>query len=373
VLISCSALFHSELNAKDLYTSNRCIVKKAENLEELPPPALTLFWSGECLNSYTNGNGTLKATTGDHVIFIYEGNMTDGVFSGQGYIQWPSIHTSYKGEWTNGDITGKGVFKDDDGSVYTGHFKKGVADGRGRKRWPDTKNSYDGDWKNGKMQGKGTFKYGNGDIYEGEISNDLFSGKGKLTWSDGTYYVGTFKNDLAHGKGTLHHTDGTSETVNYINGKIQRPSPAEDKPAKEIAQTGREDYPCEPFIRVARGSQIYEMYYTPYGARVQGRLETTGANTDSEARRLVKQWKEEGWPDARREEIIKDRTKLLAGLRDTLNNIMRGGPDENWYQQYIYMLTCYQEAGWPEDLKYRRCSIHQPGKLGYMNGNCIPI
>lgn len=264
-----SALPHQQIHAKDLYTSSRCLVKKADNLEQLPPLGLILTWSGDCTNGYTSGPGTLIAKKSDHIIFSYEGTMVDGELSGQGSIQWPALNTSYKGEfasgringtgvyryedggiyegnmkdgepeghgklkwpnesyegeWKGGLINGKGIYRFADGRVYEGYMKNGIPDGQGRMSWPDTKDSYQGEWKNDKMHGRGIYRYGDGTTYEGNLKNDVFTGQGKLTWKDGSSFTGQFKNDLANGAGILRKPDGTSKEVTYINGKIKSPT-----------------------------------------------------------------------------------------------------------------------------------------------------
>ncbi|SDC65046.1 Uncharacterized conserved protein [Pseudomonas guariconensis] len=305
--LAISNLVHQQSYAKDLYTSNRCLVSKAVNLENSPPAGLILTWTGACLNNFIDGKGLLTAKKGNHVIFTYEGYVLAGELSGRGSIQWPALNTSYTGEFASGGINGRGVYRYDDGGIYEGDLQKGEPEGHGKMTWPDQsyegewknglingkgvyrfpdgrvyegymvngklngqgimrwpggKESYQGEWKNDKMNGKGTYKFADGRIYVGNLKNDSFAGPGELTWKDGSSYTGNFKNDEPHGNGILRTPDGETKKVHYTNGKLsaQNSSKEPNKPNPKFSNSLGQRCPWSIDISDIMGRPYYEGY-----------------------------------------------------------------------------------------------------------------
>ncbi len=106
--------------------------------------------------------GTETFASGD----IYDGEMVNGIKSGQGRYIWVS-GDSYEGEWREDNLNGNGVFRYADGSVYDGEWADGERTGFGFYKSVDG-NLYIGHWLGGMVHGHGQLTQAGGEIYEGE-------------------------------------------------------------------------------------------------------------------------------------------------------------------------------------------------------------
>jgi hypothetical protein len=112
---------------------------------DYPQPNETISWSGECVDGYASGSGT--------IIWYENGKETD----------------QYKGEMRKGKCTGKGTY------IWANGDK------------------YEGDYVDGKFNGKGTHTGASGGKYQGDFVNNKPSGEGTLTNPNGTRCTGVFQ------------------------------------------------------------------------------------------------------------------------------------------------------------------------------------
>ncbi|WP_299584846.1 C13 family peptidase [uncultured Microbulbifer sp.] len=168
---------------------------------------------------------------------VYKGDLQDGLFHGQGLLQWPDGN-HYRGEFRLGHISGQGLFTEADGCVYEGEFLNGVRHGEGR--YTCGENTWSGRFSEGGLQ-KGKVKWGDGELYRGEFLGLEPHGEGALTTEEGNHYKGTFEQGmLLHGSysdkegysytgdfeynfysgtGELTQPDGTIIRANFRYGK----------------------------------------------------------------------------------------------------------------------------------------------------------
>jgi len=151
-------------------------------------PSINTYEAPETKESI--GDLTPVATLPDGA--LYEGDMEDGVFHGQGKMVWP------------------------DGSQYQGHFKDGYFHGFGRLEMSNG-DVYEGDFSEADISGQGVYSFADGSRYEGELKNGLFEGIGNYRY-DGNSYIGDFKNDVYHGAGKLREANGACYTGEFVNG-----------------------------------------------------------------------------------------------------------------------------------------------------------
>ncbi len=115
--------------------------------------------------SCENGAGELNQAGN-----FYKGNFKEGLFDGQGEIEYFS------------------------GGFYKGHFHLGKREGKGKYVWKD-KSVYEGEWKNNQKNGAGTMTYANGDKFVGHWLGDMRAGEGTLYRADGKKISGTWEFD----------------------------------------------------------------------------------------------------------------------------------------------------------------------------------
>jgi len=114
-----------------------------------PKPREVVTWSGPCPNGIADGKGVLQFSTDGKDGARYEGDVKQGVISGQGKLKTPDDAT-YEGDWVDGKPDGYGKYVAPDGSSFVGGWTAGLQDGPGTYR--DTAGGMQtGDWKNGKF------------------------------------------------------------------------------------------------------------------------------------------------------------------------------------------------------------------------------
>lgn len=104
------------------------------------------LYVGQWKGDQHHGTGRMIWTDGRK----YEGEFLDGIFAGQGRMQWH-----------NGD----GV------TVYEGQYEKDLKHGHGKYTWPDGR-VYDGEWDHGKRSGKALCIDANGGGRQGVWKDD---------------------------------------------------------------------------------------------------------------------------------------------------------------------------------------------------------
>lgn len=115
--------------------------------------------------------------------------------------------TKYTGETVNGFPHGNGTLLCANGDKYVGEWRNNVKEGYGIYTWANG-DKYEGQWKNNSMNGNGTYSYADGDTYEGEWKNNKKEGFGIFTWANGEKYEGQWKNDDMNGKGSYSFPNG---------------------------------------------------------------------------------------------------------------------------------------------------------------------
>ena len=145
---------------------------------------------------------------------IYEGDVKDGVRTGQGRLErrggaW------YQGDFLDGQMHGKGTYSWADRRVYQGAFRNDKRHGSGTLRWPNG-DQYVGDFLDNRRTGAGRFVSAENDVYEGEFLNDQRHGNGGYVWSDGRRYEGMFRDGVKSGMGVLTWPTGNKYEGQFL-------------------------------------------------------------------------------------------------------------------------------------------------------------
>ena len=142
---------------------------------------------------------------------VYSGQMLDGKFHGNGYMQFGS-GGHYKGMFEQGLFHGEGELIDAYGNIYKGEFDRGSITGKFRfVSMTDGLATYEGDMVKAKFQGEGIYKKDE-ITYEGSFVNGRYHGKGKLTYDDGSFYQGDFVDGVLQGQGHYLDFEGNEYT-----------------------------------------------------------------------------------------------------------------------------------------------------------------
>ncbi|WP_444910948.1 C13 family peptidase [Microbulbifer sp. TRSA005] len=144
---------------------------------------------------------------------VYKGDMLNGLFHGQGQLEWPN-GSLYRGNFREGRMTGEGVLTGNDGCTYEGEFLNGEPHGKGRYTCNGT--VWIGEFLEGELK-NGTLNWDDGDIYNGEFLAFDPHGEGKLSTDDGSLYQGTFENGYLI-QGNYSDSDGYRYTGGFEYG-----------------------------------------------------------------------------------------------------------------------------------------------------------
>ncbi len=88
-------------------------------------------WSGGCQNGKLSGSGRLIWYLNGELIGIFEGNMVNGRWEGEGIIQYPN-GARYSGNFQNGKFHGSGNFENGAQNFFNGEYNQGSRwNGRG--------------------------------------------------------------------------------------------------------------------------------------------------------------------------------------------------------------------------------------------------
>ena len=184
ILIGCSShtsSYTKKSNVKPYWIKDQNGCKR---WNPKPAPNETITWSGECVDGYISGYGTVQW-------------YKNGVASG-----------TEIGEHKKGKLEGKGKIINSN-EIDIGEFKNDELNGQGTVTYKNG-NKYVGEWKNGDKHGYGKMfykkkdKFAKGDKYEGMWAYSQYNGQGTLT--KGTLnknvdilYIGNWKNNKKHG------------------------------------------------------------------------------------------------------------------------------------------------------------------------------
>ena len=176
-----------------------------------------LVYSGEILNGYTHGEGSL----------VYEYDCGDGDVE---------FENEFMGHFKNGERDGYGISYHpntwyplpEDSNVqyhrkeYEGDWKHNQRHGKGIEYWYYEEKIYEGDWKDDQRHGNGIEYYENGQKeYEGNWKDGQRHGKGISYYENGQKeYEGNWKNGYEYGKGIFYTINGSIDFKGrYIQGK----------------------------------------------------------------------------------------------------------------------------------------------------------
>ena len=147
----------------------------------------------------------------------YEGELQDGVLTGQGTLVWPN-GARYEGSFSDGLMHGAGTWTSPAGDRYQGDFANGMKHGQGVLDYADG-SRYEGQFEQDYPSGSGTLAWSDGTRYHGEFRYGLPWGHGLLTGSDGRTYEGEYERGWEQGEGTLALPDGTSYSGRFERGE----------------------------------------------------------------------------------------------------------------------------------------------------------
>ncbi len=115
----------------------------------------TVTWSGDCINGFAQGDGTVLWSRYGKPFEKDEGHWDQGRQSGRGTQDWRSGR--YEGELSEGEPSGHGVMMLQ-ASRYEGEFRKGKPNGDGAAT--TLHGVYKGTWKDGCLtRGKQTITF----------------------------------------------------------------------------------------------------------------------------------------------------------------------------------------------------------------------
>ncbi|AFU70520.1 hypothetical protein P700755_003949 [Psychroflexus torquis ATCC 700755] len=164
-------------------------------------------YSGHFSNNKKEGYGDFLFNNKD----LYQGEWKEDRFDGIGFYSYNN-GDFYIGDWQDGIQNGTGtietrLYK------YTGDISSGVVSGYGEIDYKKEGDIYKGNFSQNIKSSLGTYFYKNGNKYEGEFQNDLFNGIGIFTYEDGSRYQGEFYNGKIYGEGSLYLKEGDSSLV----------------------------------------------------------------------------------------------------------------------------------------------------------------
>lgn len=147
----------------------------------------------------------------DRGVVRYEGEVDQGVCTGQGKVYDSSGQLVYQGPLVEGRYEGKDALVYRDGlPVYAGEMANNLYEGQGRRTDPISGIVSEGNFSQGMLSGEGREYYAGGALLrEGQFSRDLLEGEGKEYAQDGTLLrEGTFSAGALHGVGSQYNHDG---------------------------------------------------------------------------------------------------------------------------------------------------------------------
>ena len=173
--------------------------------------AYTGKYTGTLVDNIPNGKGkfTVQGESDDDT-WYYEGDFTDGHFSGEGKRVFDKKNIRQDGTYANDKLNGYGKRFVDDVLVYEGEFKDDKRNGNGKAYDLDGSILYEGEFKDNKRNGNGKLYAEDGSIlYEGEFKDDKQDGNGKAYLYGYLIYEGEFKDDKRNGNGKAYDLDGS--------------------------------------------------------------------------------------------------------------------------------------------------------------------
>ena len=151
----------------------------------------------ETMTYNTTGNGKIYMED-----YVYNGNVINGKFDGNGYILYikhPN-YKSYEGVFKNNMFDGYGILKYSDGDIYKGNFKENKKNGNG-KIYNNGKIIFDNIWDNDIIRGIHNY-------IEYYVNTDIIKVKGIL------------KDSIKIGVWIYYRVNNTIQKINYYDNNI---------------------------------------------------------------------------------------------------------------------------------------------------------
>jgi hypothetical protein len=134
--------------------------------------AVTISWSGQCIDGKVSGIGHAEANFRDQVVWQYDGPMINGLFNGQGTFHGPGGVT-VSAVFHNAQIDGPIVLSTVNGYRYEGGWRKDRREGYGIEILPSGLR-YEGQWHDGLPDGEGTLMRPSQTPYSGTWRHGCF-------------------------------------------------------------------------------------------------------------------------------------------------------------------------------------------------------
>lgn len=151
---------------------------------------------------------------------IYNGEMTDGKFCGQGRLFNKNGTIKYIGEFEDNLQNGIGVLYLDDNSFISGEFLNGQIKGEATHRLSSGEIIYKGEFKDGVYSGHGTIYNPDGSFYSAEFENGSEKGAMSVYTKTGELlYRGELKNGEYNGSGVLYKNGEKIYEGGFADGK----------------------------------------------------------------------------------------------------------------------------------------------------------
>lgn len=175
----------------------------------------TLKYSGEFKDNLQNGTGVLYL---DDKSFI-SGEFLNGQIKGEATHRLSNGTILYKGGFKDGEYSGKGTVYKPDGSSYSATFENGREKGAISVYSKAGELLYKGALKNGEYNGNGTLYQNGSKIYEGGFVNGKKSGLGRIYRDNLCEYMGSFENDTRSGFGISYKNNEILYSGFWLNDK----------------------------------------------------------------------------------------------------------------------------------------------------------
>lgn len=169
-----------------------------------------LRYEGDVVNGVYSGQGAVYDSLGR---LVYVGPLEDGFFQGDDGALYREGKLYYKGQMVGNRSEGLGqMFHPDTGRcVAEGTFLDGKLEGTGKEYTSDGSLLREGTFSAGLLHGQGTQWMEDGAmLYQGAFSHGVYQGESILydPQTGGIRYRGSFRNGQPMGYGTLYHTSG---------------------------------------------------------------------------------------------------------------------------------------------------------------------
>jgi hypothetical protein len=166
-----------------------------------PQPSQSIGWSGQCLDGWLEGPGTIEWLADGQPVEIIATTMRRGRASGftrDQVLQHGAVVQIIEADYVNGRAQGYGQWRDL------------TSDAR-----------YVGEFADGKFDGLGTLFRADGSRIEGQFQGGMAEGFASETSASGRVTMGIKARDRLSGPGTVYLPDRTRIETTFENGEVQ--------------------------------------------------------------------------------------------------------------------------------------------------------